>query len=536
MNKLRRESGITIHGDGEVGGKGEGLIRLGGAGIRRIAPLKTEVLSTEFYRRFMDNGKTFDEESLALLQTVHASFNGDPLSVRPSEKDEDDPMVATSGANTSFMLPNNHPDLARRFGQFLKAVTHAFTQHAQCDGGGNGGVAIVVNQINGVLDRMGVGDFFYPMSSGVADTFFYYPVAGKKPEEGVARVAFGHGYSTVRNDFDIVPVLTIRNPEKPSGISRGQTFFYAIDMGKNEVLEGRDMETMIQLHIRHASSDIIRHFGTDRRVDFDSLLADDRLGYASGLRQIVEEIATKLGPSQIEFTFNVLDGEGVFHVVQCKRMPKLDSKALVIPDDGKEIMLSTDHVQGHGIIEGIRSTIVITPFNYRKADHAEVKGRLRQLNQEMKERGERYILVCPGRVGTTNLEWGINVGFSDISAAGVIVEYGYDISGRPDIVVTEQEMTGGICGSHFLYSILGNAAADERVRQLRMLGSQGTHFITNLITTGAIYLHVDPSTSIFDPWFFEPPEGRESSPIYAKTFEDPVTAYADLFNKRCLIK
>jgi len=529
-----REGHITIHEKGDIHGKGEGLVFLQQLNLKRAARLRTDVLSTKFYDDFRNNGRKLDPDTLIYLQDLHGSFKGQPMGVRPSEKHENDPNIPTSGSNTTFMIPNSS------FNQFTQAVLRIFEQFERIQGNDSQSVAIVVNPIPGVLDRTPAGLYYYPMSSGVADSFFFYPVEGKSSDEGVARIAFGHGYAAVRDDFPIIPMLTIRNPEIPSKICSGQKFFYAIDMDKSNGLKGVEMEKMEMLNVRHAGPHV-NYFGSSGGVDFDKLLSPDDplgLGYASGLRSIMEQIAARSGNFQIEFTFNVFDGKGVVHVVQYKVMPGIDTTPIEIPIDGKREFVSTDHVQGHGIIKGIRHAIAISPFNYRKENHDDVREKLKGLNQGMKERGERYILVCPGRLGTSNRDWGMSVEFSDISNAAAIVEFGYDISGSHAIEMSREEMTGGHFGSHFLWQILGGASESDKVRRLRMLGSQGTHFITNLITKGIIYLHVDPLNARLDPWFFEPPQGQPENPVYQKTFDQPVTVYAELSGKqkRCVIK
>jgi len=529
-----REGDVTIHQKGpDLHGKSEGLVFLQRLQLKRAARLRTDVLSTRFYDDFRNNGRKLDPDTLIYLQDLHGSFKGQPISVRPSEKHENDPNIPTSGANTSFMIPNSN------FNQFQSAMLRIYENFEKAQINDSESVEIVVNPIPGVLDRTPAGLYYYPMSSGVADSFFYYPVEDKRSDEGIARIAFGHGYAVVRDDFPVIPMLTIRNPTSPSSICRGQTFFYAIDMEKNNGLKGVEMEKMEMLNVRHAGPHV-NYFGSSGGVDFDKLLSPDDplgLGYASGLRSIMEQIAARSGNFQIEFTFNVFDGIGVFHVVQYKMMGGIDNTPIVIPDDGKKTYVSTDHVQGHGVIKGIRHVIAISPFNYRKEQHDDVRKELKELNEGMKERGERYVLVCPGRLGTSNRDWGINVEFSDISNAAAIVEFGYDISGSHAIEMSREEMTGGHFGSHFLYQILGGATEAEKVRRLRSMGSQGTHFMTNLITKGIIYLHVDPLSARLDPWFFEPPEGKEDAPIYVKTFQQAVTIYADLSGKkRCVIK
>ncbi len=526
MLKVRKDAGIPIYGNGSIGGKGEGLVQLRRLGLRGVGKLKTEIISGEFYRRFMESGQTFDKETASMLRQIHSSFARKPISVRPSEKDENNPDVATSGENTSFMLPNSS---GSAFRQFCRAIELAYRQFVERTGGEDE-VAVVVNEIHGVLDRTRAGTFFYPMSSGVADSIFYYPVEDKMPEDGFARVAFGHGYATVRDDFDVVPVLTIAKPMAPSRICDGQGFFYAINMDREVELQGKEMETMSLLNIGLADPEARAHFGNGRRVDFDRLVGEDMHGYASQLRRIIKGISDRLGACQIEFTFNVINGEGVFHIVQLKKM-RDPERGLAVPGNSADTLISTDRVQGHGVIGDIRSAIVVNPRRYRQEMHDQVRSTLSRLNACERN----YILVCPGRVGTKERELGLSVTYPDISNASVVVEYGYTTKGLPYLPHTRRELTGGIYGSHAMYQMSGAALDDAKKRELMLLGSQGTHFITNIFSSGTIYLLVVPGKGTLDPWFWAPPEGMDDAPIYVKRFDRPVTAYANLFEKRCLI-
>ena len=546
LARHRLSEAVTAYGNGSLGGKGEGLLFADEVRARRLRgkgaePLVTSMLTTSIYRRYRDNGGKFDAESLAALREIHAPFDK-PLSVRSSEEGENDPGVPTSGNNPSFMLPNNNPGLEARFSQFLQAVRHVFEQFTwkMVARDADDEVAVAISPIHGVHDKTRAGHIYYPMSAGVADSVLYYPVAGIGMDEGVARVVFGHGYGAVRADSDInaIPVLSVRKPSDTSGIRAGQTLFYALGMESNETLSGDPMETMKKLNVSFAGSHAV-HFGSSPRgLNFGGLIGRDDFGYASGLRSITEALAAESSsPFQIEFIFNIVNGKGAFHIVQYKKMRDIASEPVEIPEGGKDVLLSTDRVQGHGVVPGLRHAIVISPFTYSKEKHNEATSALRELNERMKAKGEKYVLVCPGRVGTNNPDWGINVEFQDISQAAVVVEYGYDISGSPYIPSTRQEMTGGIYGSHFLYQMLGGAAEDARIRELRMRGSQGTHFITNLITAGTIYLHIDPTSNKLDAkWFFSPPEGQENAPIYLKRFDSPVACYADLAKRVCVIK
>jgi len=66
-----------------------------------------------------------------------------------------------------------------------------------------------------------------------------------------------------------------------------------------------------------------------------------------------------------------------------------------------------------------------------------------------------------------------------------------------------------------------------------MYGTQGTHFLTNLVSNNTIYGFIAPTTDHIDPWFFSVPSNDDA--IYVLTFPKPVKIYADSINQQCII-
>ena len=182
---------------------------------------------------------------------------------------------------------------------------------------------------------------------------------------------------------------------------------------------------------------------------------------------------------------------------------------------------------------GITSAVVVSPFIYSKDKHDTVREQIAEINRRMKKTKTNYIIIVPGRLGSTNRNWGIFVDFKDVDRASAIFEYGVDIAGRPDPVSDESGMTGGIYGSHFLYMIQGGYDEEQKRIQTRMYGTQGTHFLTNLIGNNVIYSYIVPGKDKIDPWFFTPTESDR--PVYVLEFPKPVTIYADSVKQQCVL-
>jgi hypothetical protein len=539
---------VRTYGSGSPGGKGAGLIRVNRLSIPKVAKLKTRILATSFYDDFVRNGRTLGADALSVVTSILEEFGDVPLGVRSSATNEAVRATATAGSiqageNASFMLPNNHPDPAVRRSQAGRAVECIYNDFLDREeASSREKMAIIFNPIPGLFDDTDAGPVYYPYISGVANSFFPYALKNQDPREGFSRVAFGHGYATVLDDFPVISMATIRNPIPLNllRIGAGQQYFYALDMTKNATLRGGELETMKKLHVRFANFHKIRLLGLKNDlITIEELVQNDHFGFRTGLGTIMETIGASL-PSQfqIEFVFNLdfsrkEDREGMFHVVQLTLLPEIRLEAVQVPQNVGHTYISINNVQGHGIIRDVKFAVVVSPFVYTKDLQDQVRKRISRVNHDLRSRNERYILVVPGRLGSRNADWGIFAEYKDVSHAAAIFEYGVDISGRSEPLPEEESLTGGIYGSHLLYMIQGGYSEEQRRLQTRMYGTQGTHFLTNLMSNNIVYGYVAPTQDTFDPWFFSR-TATDSLPAVLP-FPGPVAIYADSLGQRCQV-
>jgi hypothetical protein len=537
---------VKIYGKGLLGGKGDGLVKINECSIPKAHKLRTRVLTTNFYDRFLEHDGKFIAEELAPISAILEKIGNIPISVRSSATNE--AWVSPggrgsvhAGENTSFMLPNNHSDFAVRFEQLTKAIYFIYRDFIQKEPSDSPEkMAIVINPIPGILDNSDAGSIYYPLISGVANSFFPYALKSQDPKEGFARIAFGHGYATVLDDFPVISMATIKNPIPLKLLGEGQGNFYAIDMLKNKDLKGEELETMKRLHTRFANSRYSQFLSVKRNcITLEALIQDDYIGFRSGLIEIMEFISSRISSHfQIEFVFNIVTNEnnqpaGQFHVVQLTQLPEFKFEKIEIPEQTENRYLSIQNLQGHGIKHNIKYAVVVSPFIYCREKHDEVRCKIFEINQKMKTRNEDYIIIAPGRLGSNNRDWGIQIEYRDVDRAVGLFEYGVDIAGRPEPLPESEDLTGGIYGSHFLYMIHGGHDEQQRRLQTRMYGTQGTHFLTNLVSNNIIYGFIAPTTDQIDPWFFAGASNEEA--IYILTFPKPVTIYADTINQQCII-
>ncbi len=267
-------------------------------------------------------------------------------------------------------------------------------------------MAIVINPIPGLFDDTLAGPLYYPYISGVANSFFPYALKNQDPKEGFSRIAFGHGYATVLDDFPVISMATIRNPIPPQllRIGKGQKYFYALDMTKNATLQGQELETMKKLHVRFANYHKIRLLGLKNDlITIEELIQNDHFDFRTGLIEIMETIGSHLTSQfQIEFVFNLdfsrePNGGGTFHIVQLIPLPSISLDAIQVPRDIRHTYLSTGNTQGHGVIRNIRFAVVVSPFVYGKALRELVRSRIAA---GQSGHGEPQREVHPDRPGT----------------------------------------------------------------------------------------------------------------------------------------
>jgi len=537
---------VKIYGNGLLGGKGDGLVKINECHFLKAQKLRTRVLTTVFYDRFLEHGRKLEAEELAPVASILRKVGESPISVRSSATNEawiaaDGTGSVHAGENASFMLPNNHPDFSVRFNQLREAICCIYNDFIQKQPPGSlEKMAIVINPIPGIYDDTLAGPVYYPLVSGVANSFFPYALKTQNPNHGFARIALGHGYAVVLDDFPVISMATIKKPIPLKLLGAGQKYFYAIDLTKNKELHGNELETMKKLHAKFSNPRYTRFLGTDKDVvTFEACIESNCFGFQSGLIEIMETIAAKISTHfQIEFVFNIDLSEtnnerGIFHVVQMTQLPELKCETISIPREAHYTYLSISNLQGHGIKPGIKYAVVVSPFIYTREMHDAVRAKISTINLNMREQGENYILIAPGRLGSKNRDWGIQIDYRDVDRAVALFEYGVDIAGRPEPLPEQDNLTGGIYGSHFLYMLQGGHDEEQKKNQTRMFGTQGTHFLTNLMGNNVIYGYIAPSQDRIDPWFFTP--SSHDGAVNMLTFPKAVTMYADSNKQQCVL-
>jgi len=439
----------------------------------------------------------------AFLDAVHT-----PLAVRSSSLLEDSQYLPFAGVYATHMLPNNHPDPRVRLEHLMNAIKLVYastyssatrryleaTPHRLDEEK----MAVILQPIVGARH----GEYHYPDFSGVARSYNYYPFGAMRPEDGVAGVALGLGQTVVEGGPvlrfcptcpEVLPELG--DPEE--FLNHSQRTFYAVDLrAATAELDIAGDRCVVQLELedaeRHGTLDAlgsvwspdeqafydgIRRAGI-RVVTFAHILKTGVFPLAPLLRRLLAlGRAGMNSPVEMEFAVNLAARPAEFAILQLRPFAvRTDEDAVELDHlPREELLCESRHALGHGVIAPLHDIVYVRPAHFDPARTPDMARDIGQLNERLLAENRPYLLLGPGRWGSS-LPWlGIPVQWAQICGARLIVETTLE-----DFVVEP---------------------------------SQGSHFFQNLTSFGVGYLTINPFSSAgFVDW-----EWLEAQPACCET-------------------
>ena len=543
-------------GDGSLGGKGRGLAFIGAMVKRypklesdnfAVNIPKTVVICTDIFDEFMETNELYpvalgdaDDETILryflraslpsrLIEDLMAFFDvvKSPIAVRSSSLLEDSHYQPFAGIYSTYMVPKMEEkyDMLRTVSDAIKAVYASVfykVSKAYMTATSNlidqEKMAIVLQEVVGSR----YNDHFYPTMSGVARSLNFYPIGNEKAEDGIANIALGLGKYIVdggqtlrfspRHPHSILQMSTM-----DFALRETQTRFYALDL-KNmaEAFSVDDAFNLVKLGLKDADAEgslkyivstydpydqIIRdgyYPGGRKILSFVNILQHDVFPLADTLDQILRIGQQEMGrPVEIEFAVNMDPSDhtrATFYLLQIR--PIVDNKEIMDEDlslvKNEETILSSTSVLGHGIVGDVQDIIYVKTGAFNSSNNQLIAYEIEKMNRSFTDQEKGYVLVGPGRWGSSDSWLGIPVKWPHISNARVIVE----------------------CG-------LENYRVDP---------SQGTHFFQNLTSFGVGYFTVNPFKG--DGWFDEAflnaqPAVEETEYLRHVRFDAPITIKMD---------
>ena len=504
-------------GEGSLGGKGRGLAFIDNLVKRhpefeefenaRVAIPKTVVLCTDVFDEFMETNGLYqvalsDADDATILRCFLKAklpdrLVGDfftffdvvkaPIAVRSSSLLEDSHYQPFAGIYSTYMIPymDDKYEMLRMLSDAIKGVyasvyfrdSKAYMQ-ATSNVIDQEKMAVILQQVVGTQ----YGDRYYPSMSGVARSLNYYPLGDEQAEEGIVNLALGLGKYIVDGGLTLRfspyhPTKVLQTSELEMALRETQTRFYALDLHAATDFSQDDGFNLLKLHVKEAEKDGALNYIASTYDPYDQVIRD---GLYPGGRKVITfanilqhdvfplprllQLSLKYGqqemrrPVEIVFAANLSrerDKTGTFYLLQIR--PIVDTKEVLdedltaIPDE--DLLLRSNNSLGHGIMDDLYDVVYVKTQGYSASNNPAIAREIERLNQQMLDAGRHYILIGPGRWGSSDPWLGIPVKWPHISGARIIVEAG-----------------------------LTNYRVDP---------SQGTHFFQNLTSFGVGYFTIN---------------------------------------------
>lgn len=555
-DRFDRYSNFARIGEGSLGGKGRGLAFIDNMVKRHpefeefdnatVSIPKTVVLCTDIFDEFMDSNSLYqlalsDAEDDTILKAFLRAKLPDrlvedffaffevvksPIAIRSSSLLEDSHYQPFAGIYSTYMIPymEDKYEMLRMLSDAIKGVyASVFYRDSKAYMQATSNVidqekmAVIIQEVVGTQ----YGERFYPSISGVARSLNYYPIGDEKAEEGTVSLALGLGKYIVDGGLTLRvcpyhPDQVLQTSEMEIALRETQTQFYALDL-KNT---GSDFSiddgfNLLKIPVREAEKDGSLQYIASTYDPYDMIIRDGiypggrkLITFANVLQhgvfplprilQMVQEYGQgeMRRPVEIEFavTLNPQQKTGTFYLLQIR--PMVDVKAdlsedlNLIPEN--QLLLKSNNSLGHGIVNDIYDVVYVKTEGYTASNNQLIAYEIEKLNRKFLDEGKHYVLVGPGRWGSSDTWLGVPVKWPHISAARVIVEAG-----------------------------LTNYRVDP---------SQGTHFFQNLTSFGVGYFTINAymNDGLYNQEFLNAQQAVEETQFVRHVrFEQPIVIKMD---------
>lgn len=480
----------------------------------RISVPRTAVICTGAFDQFMENNdltefaldERSDEEIITAFTnaTMPRELEEDlkaflavadyPLAVRSSSLLEDSYYQPFAGIFDTHFLPNNHPSPEGRLQRLVVAIkliyASVYFRNAKNYTLATGNrteeekMAVILQKIVGRQRD----NYYYPVFSGMARSYNFYSVGHIKPEEGIAYCALGMGKTIMEGEnclfFSPANPSVLPQFSKPQDFLRNsQNLFFAVDMENYSVFPEVGGEVgLVKLKLTDAEKHgVLQHVGSTYSADNDRIYTgvgrkgarivtfapilkahtfplDEILQYFLDLGSRAMNV-----PVEVEFAAEISNDPQTpneFRLLQIRPMKVAHTfeDVSIYEQDDERVLCRSDQALGNGRIEDIRDIVYVRNEDFKRENMVRMVDEVGRFNQHFKDTDIPYMLIGPGRWGTTDRWLGIPVKWDQISSARVMVEADYG-----DFVVEP---------------------------------SFGTHFFQNLITFSIAYLTVNSSNQM----------------------------------------
>lgn len=480
-------------------------------GVKMSIP-RTIVIATDYFDQFiLENDLQYiidsevsDEEILSefvasrlpekLVEQLRVYVNQarSPFAVRSSSKLEDSSYQPFAGVYSTYMVPlvENKDQMLRMLGKAIKSVYASVfyagsRTYIQTTANllSEEKMAVVVQSICG-SEHDGL---YFPMLSGVARSVNFYPIGNEKPEDGIVNLAFGLGKTVVDggNTLRFSPkypkkILQLSDPKL--ALRDTQKDMYALDLKSGAFKISKDEginlahPQVAEILASYPHPELVAStFSVEnnrmvpgitargpRVVSFDAILKYGRYPLAQIISDVMAICRKELMCDvEIEFAADLQNGPAgpvlIMKLLQVRPVGEYADGTTTTIEKASEsipnVLLRSGKALGSGYSDGMGYIIHVPSATFDSAKTREMAKTISEMNDKVRKMGGNYLLVGPGRWGSSDPWLGIPVLWNEISEARMIVETaipGYQIE-----------------------------------------PSQGTHFFQNITSLGVGYLTVD---------------------------------------------
>ncbi len=509
---------------------------------------RTVVLSTDIFDEFMDQNNLYSialsdlSDDEILNRFINAELPGHvyqdfyaflavsrsfPIAVRSSSKLEDSHYQPFAGIYSTYMIPR-HPDNKQMLKMLSDAIKEVYASvYYRASKAYMTATANVIDE-----EKMGIilqevcgtrhGDIYYPTLSGVARSINYYPIGSEKAEDGIVNIAFGLGKLIVEGGLSLrfsprypKKILQLSSPE--TALRDTQKEFCALDLNVNSFVPSTDDGiNILRIDIKNLDNEaalryVASTYDRNNNVLRDGIIHNGKrvITFASILQHKIFPLADILGtlldighrelnnPVEIEFAVNLETPPGtpkIFNFLQIRPIVHNEETQNINIEhiQFNDTIIYSDSALGNGVFKGIYDLVYVKPESFNAANNKKVSSEIEKINASFVKQAKGYILVGPGRWGSSDPWLGIPVKWPQISAARIIIESG--------------------------------------LRNYRIDPSQGTHFFQNLTSFRVGYFTVNPyiNEGYYDVSFLNGMEAvYEDSYLRHVRFSEPLEIMID---------
>jgi CheY-like chemotaxis protein len=471
---------------------------------------RTVVLSTDIFDEFMEQNNLYSialsdlSDNEILNRFINAELPGHvlqdfyaflavsrniPIAVRSSSKLEDSHYQPFAGIYSTYMIPrlSDNKMMVKMLSDAIKEVYASVYYKSS-----KAYMTATANVID--EEKMGIilqevcgsqhGDIFYPTLSGVARSINYYPIGSEKASDGIVNIAFGLGKLIVEGGLSLrfspkypKKILQLSSPE--SALRDTQKVFCALDLNVNSFVPSTDDGVnILKIDIKDANNDggmkyvastydRVNHMLRDginhpgkRIISFSNILQHKTFPLAEIISTLLDLGQKEMNnPVEIEFAANLETPPGtpkVFSFLQIRPIVHTEEIVNINLSHIKQenTIVYSDSALGNGTFKGIYDLVYVRPESFNAANNKNVALEIENLNTQFVKQSASYVLIGPGRWGSSDPWLGIPVIWPQISAARIIIESG--------------------------------------LKHYRIDPSQGTHFFQNLTSFRVGYFTINP--------------------------------------------